>query len=397
MKPRVLFLNTLNSGISFWRMANYWTAALRTGVMEVRMPFWEKDNPIISEWQTKLGDPYFKHAYLGEISARLRDVDVCVMQMAHTKESLNVFLAIHDAFEQTGVPVVAECDDNYRNTPAYNPASEAYAPGSEHRAIATKQFRMADAMIVSTPGLNDLYSDYNDHVYTVPNAIDFPLWDAALARKRKKRGIRIGWAGGMNHDRDLKIIEPVIKSILSEYRDVRFVFAHGAPKSLRDIPGVEYHEKFAKILHYPKYIASLDLDIGLAPLEDNTFNIGKSNLRWLEYSALGIPTVASKVGHFAQSITHGWDGFLVDTADAKQEAADFEAILVKLITDRKERVAVGMRAREAVRQRFNVDFVVGTYAGALEEIAKRGRVPKDEKAIMSNQIPGLASAGQLHE
>jgi len=41
-------------------------------------------------------------------------------------------------------------------------------------------------------------------------------------------------------------------------------------------------------------------DIGLAPLRDNHFNRGKSNLRWLEYSALKIPTIASDVEPFKE-------------------------------------------------------------------------------------------------
>jgi hypothetical protein len=46
---------------------------------------------------------------------------------------------------------------------------------------------------------------------------------------------------------------------------------------------------------YPRKLASLNLDLALAPLEHNRFNEAKSNLRILEYGALGWPVIASDI------------------------------------------------------------------------------------------------------
>jgi glycosyltransferase involved in cell wall biosynthesis len=45
------------------------------------------------------------------------------------------------------------------------------------------------------------------------------------------------------------------------------------------------------IEQYPAALAQLDL--GIVPLAPNRFNMGKSNLKLLEMSALGVPAVAS--------------------------------------------------------------------------------------------------------
>lgn len=370
-------------------MFNFWDAGIRTGLLDVQMPLWQKDAHEGATWQFELGDPALKRAYLGKLSQCLASVDAVVMQMCCNRDSLNVFMAMRDAFEKTGVPVVAECDDNYRNAPAYNPASGAFKQGSGAREIVSRQFRMADAMIVSTPGLRDLYTDFNDHIYVVPNSIDFRAWDRARARRRRKPGIRIGWAGGANHERDLKILTKVIPAVMARHREARFVFVHGVPEFLKGLPGVEVVQKFVPIHQYPHFLASQDFDIGLAPLEDNDFNNGKSNLRWLEYSALGIPTVASRVGHFAATIRDGEDGFLVSTESAEAEASGFTERICEMIEDRALRLGVGARARDRVRRDFNVDFVVGDYATSLREIVKRGRVQKDEKAMIAGgAVPG---------
>jgi glycosyltransferase involved in cell wall biosynthesis len=56
----------------------------------------------------------------------------------------------------------------------------------------------------------------------------------------------------------------------------------------------EYHD-FVAISDYPEKMSSLDLDIAIAPIEKNVFNECKSNLRLLEYGAMGWPVVCSDV------------------------------------------------------------------------------------------------------
>jgi glycosyltransferase involved in cell wall biosynthesis len=46
---------------------------------------------------------------------------------------------------------------------------------------------------------------------------------------------------------------------------------------------------------YPQTLAALGLDVALAPLAANRFNECKSNLRLLEYGALGVPVVATDI------------------------------------------------------------------------------------------------------
>ena len=46
---------------------------------------------------------------------------------------------------------------------------------------------------------------------------------------------------------------------------------------------------------YPKKLASLNLDIAVAPLEAHPFNEAKSNLRILEYGALGLPVICTDI------------------------------------------------------------------------------------------------------
>lgn len=363
----VLFIPTSNSGIAYWRMYNFAAAAARVKAMNVHMVWWQKGLNEIHPWQYEIEMPEYHARILGELDAKVKQSDIVVMQMAHSPAALNVFMGIREMYPQ--IPVLAEIDDNMVSTPIYNPAHDWYAPDSAFRKLALQQFSEADAIIVSTPYLKEVYSEQNPNIYVMRNCIDFKAWSKP---RKAHKGIRIGWAGGASHDDDLRIIEPVVKATLAKYKDIEYSFVHGIPDFLKNIPRVNCIRKFARIDRYPAFMAKNSFDIGLGPLVDNAFNRGKSNLRWLEYSALNVPCVASNVGHFAETIKDGKTGFLCD------DAAEFEDKLSRLISDKKLRSEMGRSAHESVKIDFNVDSVVCEYADILMRIKEQGQVKREK-------------------
>src|SRR3546814_8283247 len=68
---------------------------------------------------------------------------------------------------------------------------------------------------------------------------------------------------------------------------------------------------FTKWVPTPEeFFRSIDYAVGVAPLSDTTFNRSKSDIKFLELAALGIPTIASDVAPY-RSIRHGETGLLV--------------------------------------------------------------------------------------
>ena len=373
----VLFVETTNSGVAYWRMYNFLQAAHRNRVFHGHMLWWKWDqHENEPNWEIDITDPQYKARILNELDQKVRQADVVIMQMVHFQASLDVFMGIKEMYPN--VRLVAECDDNFISTSPDNPAFSAYIPGSDFRSVAVQQFKIADALIVSTPYLKDVYSEFNDNIYVVPNSIDKKFWN--VKKDKKRPGIRIGWAGSGAHTEDLRIIEPIIKKILDRHKDVRFCFVHGIPDFLKNRTRVECIQKFVEINKYPKFISNLDFDIGIAPLVDNAFNRGKSNIRWLENAALGIPVVASRVGHFAETIIHGQDGFLAS------DTADFEHYLEQLITDRRRRIEMGLKAKEKSLSVFNVDNTIHDYNIILKEIIARGWIEKNEAKIRGEDL-----------
>jgi len=358
--PNVLFIPTTNSGVQHWRMYNFALAAFRTGAMKAHHLWWQKELNDSHPWEKRITNPEFMFSITKEIDLWAHKADAIVMQMVHFESGLGLFRALREMLPNT--PILAEIDDNILSIATYNEAHESYNPNSETRKLALSQFKEADGMIVSTPYLKEIYSDFNDNIWVIENSIDFDFW--GKAKPRAKPGIRIGWAGGASHSEDLKILVPTIKQLVKRHKNVKFVFWHGGPMPsfIKELDGVEVHEKWAHIEKYPKALAALGCDIWLAPLRDNSFNRGKSNIRWLEGCALGLPTVASNVGHFKETIVSGVDGFLADDSDG------FTLYLEHLITDKKMRKQMGKDAHKRAYDDFNVDKVVSKYADAMKSV-----------------------------
>ena len=366
---KVLMVPCSNSGVAYWRFWTFAQAAHRNRAMIVNVPWFQYAQSETNPWEVDITDPRHYARIMGEINEKVRIADVVIFQMVHTPAALNLFLTIKEAYPH--LPVLAEIDDNILSTPEYNPANPYYAPGTDFRRLAVEQFKHADGLIVSTPYLKEVYSEMNDNIHVVQNAIDFQVWDKPQ-RRTKPGQVRIGWAGGASHAEDLRIIEPVVRRILAKHENARFVFVHGIPEFLKNIPRAECVSKFARIDKYPAFIAHRGFDIGLAPLVDNAFNRGKSNLRWLEYGAMRVPCVASDVGHFSETIRQGVDGVLCQTEDEWVEA------ISRLVTDKTARRKMGNQAYERIRQDFNTDKAVFDYERILRGVVERGPVKQIE-------------------
>jgi glycosyltransferase involved in cell wall biosynthesis len=382
---KALFIPTLNSGVTYWRMFCPVLAATRKKYFGANLLWWQKGINENHPWQADVNSNQYRARVLGELEAGARSADVVVMGLIHTQAGLTTMQGLRECF---GKPMVVEADDNVLSCPTYNPAAKFYSPDSSIRKMAVAQIREADAVIVSTPYLKEVYSEFNDHIYVMPNSIDFETWGKAQ-RGVNKGKITIGWMGGATHDDDLAIVLPAIKTLTKKYPNVEFYFLHGASKQVRDIKGVRVSNKFERIDKYHKYVAKAGFDIGLAPLVDNAFNRAKSNLRWLEYSALGIPCVSSNVGHFAETIHNGVDGLLCDTPE------DFTNALESLIIDKSKRKMMGMDAKARVFKEFNIDNTAEKYGRALEDIVNRGQIKRAVPVYKDSNYK--AAAEVLHE
>lgn len=370
-KLRVWFGPTLPPGVAYYRMTGFAEKMRKMGAEIGFEEFNQADNDGPGEWQKKISrNPEFptrplSFIALDQLEKILRAADLSVWQVAQLRDVVAFLRCAKDVVKK---PIITEVDDWIFDLPSYNVASGPYQPNSEVEWIAYQQMKLSDALIVSTNFLKEQLGLMfpGKPIYVVKNSIDFDVWDnlqpiEPIFGKKKEGMIRIGYTGCGNHEGDMAIIKEPMCYILQEHDNVEFVLP--VPFRVFDDmhhPRVLRSDRWVTIDQFPHTIAGWGMDIGIAPLRENNFNCAKSNLRWLEYSALHLPTVASPVQPFKESIKHGKDGFL---CDSKQEWYETLKMLVK---DEEKRRSVGEAAYNKVKKDYNMAKVAKTYKSILE-------------------------------
>ncbi len=198
-------------------------------------------------------------------------------------------LGLIESFKRVAphIKIVQMVDDLFGAVPDKHPSRQFQAREGHQRMM--RALIQSDRMVVTTQPLVDYYGKYVSDVHIVPNSLA-EQWQGLYKTPTPRKKLRVGWVGAAQHRGDLELITDVVRELASE---VDWVFMGMCTDDIK--PYVKEFYAFVGIAEYPKKMASLDLDIAIAPLEDNIFNRCKSNLRLLEYGAMGWPVVCSDV------------------------------------------------------------------------------------------------------
>ena len=162
---------------------------------------------------------------------------------------------------------------------------------------------------------------------------------------RPRSGVTIGWAGGVGHKASLARWEPAIRNVLRA-RPRGALRVRRPPRRRRVRRGVRRRAgrsptRRAGIEVYPASMTLFDLSI--APSAENNQFRGKSDLRWLEASAIGIPLVAHPDVY--PDIEDGETGVHASTPD------EVEAALLRLIDNPRASASASARTAHELRRR----------------------------------------------
>lgn len=217
------------------------------------------------------------------------DPDVVVLQRRISDSDLT---SIERMRRYSSAFTVYEVDDYLPNLPLKN-LHRRHMPKDVLRSMR-RALKIVDRCVVSTSQLAEALQGMHPDIRVVRNLLPTTWWKALPSPASPGSGKpRVGWAGGLGHSGDLELIADVIIELAST---VDWVFFGMCPDRLR--PYVAEFHPGVDIALYPRALAQLQLDLAIAPLEENRFNECKSNLRLLEYGACAVPVVCSDVGPY---------------------------------------------------------------------------------------------------
>lgn len=200
----------------------------------------------------------------------------------------------------------------------------AYWFGYVSRLGAT--LRQCDGAVTTNSFLADRIQAYAGDipVSIVPNFLNrrqTELSRAILARKRVTGFARDGtvdlgyFSGTPTHNRDLLVASPALAAIFERFDNVRLRVVGFIDLNEHLLP---YRHRIQTVplqdfLNLQRYTAEVELSI--VPAQNNTFTNCKSELKYFEAGVVGVPTAASPLFTFSQSIRSGDNGFLVNSPE----------------------------------------------------------------------------------
>jgi glycosyltransferase involved in cell wall biosynthesis len=219
--------------------------------------------------------------------------------------------------------------------------------------------RAASHVIVCTEHLRRFAAEQNPRVTNISSTIDTDTYQPR-AHSDRRDGITIGWSGSHSTAPYLQVIAAALRE-LSRRFSVRLLAV--GDSSVR-MDGVDVD---ARPWSLASETADLgQMDIGVYPLPDEEWVLGKSGLKALQYMGMGVPVVASRLGAACEFIRDGENGFLVSTIDEWVET------LSRLIADPALRARVGRAGRATVEERFSVRVTAPVYLGIIESVLSHG-------------------------
>lgn len=339
--PKTLFMSRGNKGAGWYRCA---LPALALG----------------ADWTCYAGEPPNARFVHGRIDRELSienviDYDVVVIQQPRGAGWLG---AIRD-WQRQGVVVLADVDDWLRGIRRKKDHDFNEMFGRKTIEEFELCMRAVDGIICSTSWLAERYGGLNPRTYVCRNGIDLKRYALTLPQRDY---VGIGWSGATGHKIAMQPWLAEVAQIMRERDDVHFVsVGQGFAKELEP----EFGERRALSIPFTAldtYPASMTLyDIALAPAGGSSFYRGKSDLRWLEASAIGLPLIADPVVY--PDIEHGVTGFHASTPEEMGE------IVRELVDDEALRLRVGAAAKAYVTAQRSAQVAAERWAQVLREVA----------------------------
>ncbi|MES2001546.1 MAG: glycosyltransferase family 4 protein [Pseudomonadota bacterium] len=225
---------------------------------------------------------------------------------------------------------------------------------------ATYLIRTADHVISSSPMLNDRCRELNrkNAATYISSSVDTARFVPRGSYEGADKPV-IGWTGTFSSRPYLDLLRPVFEALARTHKF-----------KLRVIGNFDYEfagmEVEAIRWSAEQEVSDLQgIDIGVYPLPNDDWVIGKSGLKAITYMAMGIPCVATDVGTTPMIIRDGENGLLARTPEEWVDA------LGRLLDDADLRRRLGQQARADAVAKYSTTAIAADYRRVLDSVMSK--------------------------
>lgn len=213
--------------------------------------------------------------------------------------------------------------------------------------------KKADSVITSSPFNLDfcIKHNHNSSASYIPCSLDTERFTPAIHQTNKK--LSLGWTGTFASIPYLDSIKDVLEESC-KIHNLKLVlitnFDYFIPNI--DMEVIEWKE-ISEVQDLQK------IDIGIYPLIQSQWALGKGGLKVLQYMSIGIPSISSDYGTATNIIKDGKNGFLVKSKQDWHDKINY------LVNNDDVRRQMGAAARRTVEDHYSVTAVSKKYLSVL--------------------------------
>jgi glycosyltransferase involved in cell wall biosynthesis len=200
----------------------------------------------------------------------------------------------------------------------------------------------ADCVIAGNDFLADAAGQFNRNVITIPSCVEPDEYYCPSSYELDESPLLV-WLGSPATERHLSLIADALLQ-LNDHRGVRLKVISSGERSLGPLDRITDRVAWS-IDDFAKHLATSA--IGVAPLIEDQYSVGKCAYKLIQYGAAGLPIVASPVGA-NRAVLDALGGL------AATSRADWVDAITAVIDDSaRARAAMGNGARAAVCEGFS--------------------------------------------
>jgi glycosyltransferase involved in cell wall biosynthesis len=221
--------------------------------------------------------------------------------------------------------------------------------------------KLAHHIVVGNQFLAEHFSHYGKPVSVIATAVDVQRFRPVPRNASVPRVI--GWSGTSGGYRYFAPLQDALAALLRRHPDWRLRFISDQPPRLERLPADQVEYRPWRI--ETEAALTADMDIGLMPLDDTPWSLGKCSYKMLLYMACGVPVVVSDAGMNHEILRLREVGLGVRTAQEWTDA------LEALMTDAASRDRMGTNGRLVAAERFSLEVAAKQWLAVMANLSTR--------------------------